>query len=162
VPVIVVPVIVVPDRIAPDTVPVAVRFPVMDWLAAKVLATFSCGTTAVLIDSVPLVVIGLGLASKPAPAFTWVTVPLPPPPPPPQPLQLPTVRVPVMLALPWTSSVNCGVVVPMPTLTLAQLLAATQSFVLRILPSTSALDSSTSALEPMAVALLKLPPPAAT
>ena len=59
-------------------VPVRLRLPLLIvcvpekvLLPVKVLLFASSGTTAELIESVPLVVIGLGLASKPAPAARW-------------------------------------------------------------------------------------------
>ena len=55
------------------------------------------------------------------------------------------------LAVPWTSSVYCGVVVPMPTLVLAPAL-----LIPAMLPSTRALLSLTCACAPMAVALVRL------
>src|SRR5580658_4088861 len=103
-----------------------------------------------------------------------VTLVTPPLPPPPQPVQVPvTVRLPVMV-LPFTvkvpavgelpkkltkgvplgastSSVAAGVVVPMPTLTLVPLPTPVMA------PSTRALLSATSALEPMAVAFVRVP-----
>jgi len=59
---------------------------------------------------------------------------------------------PVKFPVPWTSRENSGVLVPMPTFTLAPAL-----FTPLILPSTKALLSATTALEPIAVAFFRVP-----
>ncbi len=95
----------------------------------------------------------VGLLMIPVVPVTLET-PLPPPPEQPEPqLTVPvTFRLPVTEVLPWTSSVDCGVAVPMPTLTLL-----VAPFCPAMLPKTRELLAPTTALEPMAVALVRVP-----
>ena len=65
-----------PETVPPElTPPVALRLPVMLWLPVKWLLADNCGTTEVLMDRVPLCVMGPPVRPNPLP--TLVTVPVP-------------------------------------------------------------------------------------